>query len=535
MCVEQINTLLKHSYLATIMKILLRNRLFNWLIIYLSLLGISCDDQDQKAPSTLLITPNRLVFSSPAAPMTYTDASVILNNNGVEPIAITQITLFEYDETKEFKIISEDFQTTPQTIDPNSSRSLAIRWSPIDELTDSGYLRIISNQGSYDIVLETNLLEAEVMNQCRTGVIEVNESLCQNISSETISSLCQDYCDLLACAALVRQQCQSLNPAMGGTEVIEVAGMDITPSGTEAGSPSMTSGDPMTGATEPPGGSGVNQGSSMCFNVNIDELESCCEEDAAHCVSSEGIPDDLDPLLGRCGADEMGVCLPDSFLTASAGFEIPSCASVGGLPGACLSVCLAGVAENRDILPQDVCNSNERCIPCINPIDGQDLGICGPINCSLLNEGDPTSDAGEEYSAGEMNNDMGGSNSEEMAGMQGSGPLGAPPCCDMQGSCLSPSIVPEEALEVLGECETSGGEQLMCVPNVMIDLSWTPEPCMGYIFIFNPYNGVCLPECLDIPLEWTFDERPCPENFVCAPCRDPSGTPTGAPGCETEP
>ena len=525
------------------MKILHHNLQFNRLVIYLSLLAIfSCDDKEQKATSKLLITPNRLVFSSPVAPMTYTDDSVLLTNNGPEAIVITQITLFEYDDIKEFTIISEDFQTTPQTLDSNSSRSLAIRWSPRDQIVDSGYLRIISNQGSYDIVLETNLLEAEVMNQCRTGVIEVNESQCQNISPETILSLCQDYCDLLACAALIRQQCESFSTTIAGTEVVEVAGTevvevagtDMTLSGMEAGSSSMTAGDPMTGATEPPE-PGDNQESTMCFNVNIDELESCCEEDAAHCVSSAGIPDDLDPLLGRCGEDGMGVCLPDSFLTARAGFEVPSCTSVGGLPGACLSVCLAGVEENRNILPQDVCNSNERCIPCVNPIDGQDTGICGPIDCSLLNEEDPNSNAGEESTAGETNNDMGGSNVEEMAGMQGSGPLGAPPCCDMQGSCLSPNIVPEEALEVLGECQSSNGEQLMCVPNVMIDLSWTPEPCMGYIFIFNPYNGVCLPECLEIPLEWTFDERPCPENFVCAPCRDPRGVPTGAPGCETEP
>lgn len=504
------------------MNILLRNRLYHWLLIYLlGSAALSCDDQKEKAASKLLVTPDRLFFEHPVMPMTYRDASIILNNIGDEPISISEIILFEYDEIKEFTVISEDFQAYPQILNPNSSRSLAIRWSPNDLLADSGYIRFVSSQGSHDVVLETGVIETEMMNQCRTGLVEVNEFLCQSLSSESTPSICQEYCDPITCLASLRQQCQALSPTTGGTEI---AGTDIMPSGMEAGSISMTSGDEMMGASDLAGDSGGNQVSSMCFDVNIDELESCCDEDAAHCISSEGIPDELDPLLGRCGADEMGVCLPDSFLTANAGYEIPPCASLGDLPGVCLSVCLAGVAENRDILPQDVCNANERCIPCINPIDGQDLGICGPIECSLLNEADTPMSAGEEY--------VGGSTGEEMAGMPGSGPLGAQPCCDMRGSCLSPNIVPEEALEVLGECDTSGGEQLMCVPNVMIDLSWTPEPCMGYIAIFNPYNGVCLPECLEIPLEWTFDERPCPENFVCAPCRDPTGTPTGAPGCE---
>ena len=117
--------------------------------------------------------------------------------------------------------------------------------------------------------------------------------------------------------------------------------------------------------------------------------------------------------------------------------------------------------------------------------------------------------------------------------MGGTNPLGAEPCCDMKGSCLQSSVMPDEVQEVLGSCDSASGDDLVCVPNEFLDLSWMPEPCMGYIFFFNPYNGVCLPECLEIPLEWTFDERPCPENFVCAPCRKPDGTPTGAPGCET--
>ena len=121
-----------------------------------------------------------------------------------------------------------------------------------------------------------------------------------------------------------------------------------------------------------------------------------------------------------------------------------------------------------------------------------------------------------------MGGDMGGS----------SNPLGARPCCDMQGSCLPSTLVPEEVPDILSECDSFAGEDLMCVPNEFLDPNWIPSPCMGYIFFFNPYNGVCVPECLELPFEWTFDERPCPENFVCAPCRQPDGTPTGAPGCE---
>jgi hypothetical protein len=142
-------------------------------------------------------------------------------------------------------------------------------------------------------------------------------------------------------------------------------------------------------------------------------------------------------------------------------------------------------------------------------------------------------------SAGEMMNggeDAGSDMAGEDAGTESMGgndnPLGAQPCCDGRGSCVQSEIMPDEVQEILGECNSPSDDDLVCVPNEFLDLSWTPTPCQGYIFFFNPYNGVCLPECLEIPFEWSFDERPCPENFVCSPCRTPDGNPTGAPGCE---
>ena len=94
-------------------------------------------------------------------------------------------------------------------------------------------------------------------------------------------------------------------------------------------------------------------------------------------------------------------------------------------------------------------------------------------------------DAGEEAGSSPAGEEAGG---ESMGGTDS--PLGAPPCCTMRGSCLQSEIMPEEVQEILGSCNSPSGDDLVCVPNEFLDLSWSPTPCMGYIFFFNPYNGV---------------------------------------------
>ena len=125
------------------MKMILRNLPCHFVLICLASLGaLSCDDDDQNASSTLLINPDRIFFERPLIPITYSDATILLQNRGDQPVSISEVTLFEYDEVKEFTIISEDFLTVPQSLGPTSSRSLTIRWQPADLLVDELVKRI---------------------------------------------------------------------------------------------------------------------------------------------------------------------------------------------------------------------------------------------------------------------------------------------------------------------------------------------------------------------------------------------------------
>ena len=72
----------------------------------------------------------------------------------------------------------------------------------------------------------------------------------------------------------------------------------------------------------------------------------------------------------------------------------------------------------------------------------------------------------------------------------------------------------------------------MCVPNDLLDPQWVPQSCTGQGLFGNEYEGVCLPDCLKLPFEFTLDRQPCAEGYVCTPCTRPlSGEPSGAPGC----
>jgi len=92
----------------------------------------------------------------------------------------------------------------------------------------------------------------------------------------------------------------------------------------------------------------------------------------AHCVPSDRIPSSESWQLATCPT---GVCVPDK-LIRSGGAAPPSCSSLGGNDGVCMSLCVPQVARFRDLLPQDVCDDDERCAPCIDPLTGSSSGAC---------------------------------------------------------------------------------------------------------------------------------------------------------------
>ncbi len=276
-------------------------------------------------------------------------------------------------------------------------------------------------------------------------------------------------------------------------------------------------GDPADGEGDDPGESAPDP-DAPCIDVDIDTLDPCCAADAAHCVPMDLIAESFLSLVDTC--DDGGACVPDAILASRGAIELRSCESLGGAAGACLSLCVPRVAEMSGLLPQDVCTEGEACVPCIDPLTGEDTGVCGSLVCGGGSEPDPGTPTDPDVPA------------------EGSGeepPASTPPpsCCAGWGTCLDPALIPDDQEGNLKDCRAEGHQELMCVPNELLDPSWLPDTCVGTGIFGGTYDGVCLPDCLRIPLEFAFDGVTCGEGFVCVPCVDPTtGIETGALGCE---
>ncbi len=234
--------------------------------------------------------------------------------------------------------------------------------------------------------------------------------------------------------------------------------------------------------------------------LDVSTLPECpnCAVGGAHCLPNALVPDEFLASLDSC--DGSSTCVPDFFIETTGLFIPPSCASVAGAEGRCLSRCIPQVAAQAELLPQDVCASHEVCVPCYDPTSGEPTGSCN-LSC------DP----------GPVE-----------------GPQTLPSCCDGQGTCVPAAAAGDQA-DQLGEdsCPQDGGA-LLCAPNVFVnDPNWSPPSCTTGLlqsFFGEEYGpGACLPDCLPAVDNFLIGQDDCAEGFKCAPClQPPFGQPSGA-------
>jgi hypothetical protein len=231
--------------------------------------------------------------------------------------------------------------------------------------------------------------------------------------------------------------------------------------------------------------------------LDVSALISCAED--AHCLPSATIPTEFHDMLGTC-EDETSLCVPDTMSQYGGFFVPPTCESISGTEGRCLSLAIPQIAAEGDYLPISTCQPSERCSPCCDPFTGEETGACsqacdtGPV--------------------------------EEMCGE----PI-FPSCCNGLGHCVDPDLVPEEKKGNIKNC-TGDGAGLMCVPDAMKNPDYAGEPCQGNSLLMGAYDGVCLPDCLKLFLQISYDASPCSDYHKCVPCTGPFGGSTDAPGCE---
>jgi hypothetical protein len=214
----------------------------------------------------------------------------------------------------------------------------------------------------------------------------------------------------------------------------------------------------------------------------------------AHCLAASLIsPPELKSRLTKC--PDGSFCVPDKLITTGGRFIPKTCTSTAGAEGRCQSRVLPEVSSQPS-LPVADCDETERCVPCYNPVDGSETGAC-KTSC----------DPGPQRP-----------------------PVLFTDCCSGKGKCVPASSVPASFQSSLKSDGCIGGD--LCAPTENINPGFVPPACTGWGIVLGNYSGVCLSNCVDFGMnDFAIVQGSCDGDHRCAPCTDPNGNPTGAPGC----
>jgi hypothetical protein len=228
----------------------------------------------------------------------------------------------------------------------------------------------------------------------------------------------------------------------------------------------------------------------------------------AHCLPSQFVPTADQALLAGCTG---GFCTPDPLISTANNFVPPTCTSIAGAEGRCLSDCLPLISQLGSLLPQSTCGANEHCAPCYNPTatdptaptQACSLGCDKPAKPPVILTCPWTGPAVIDPSVL---------------------PACSPACTGAH--CLPSQYVPTADQAMLATC--TGG---FCTPDPMIQTAgdYVPPTCTA--FAGTASEGRCLSTCL--PQVQTqaaqLHQHSCAAGDLCAPCYDPfSGADTKA-------
>jgi hypothetical protein len=280
-------------------------------------------------------------------------------------------------------------------------------------------------------------------------------------------------------------------------------------------------GPPLIGGP-PDAGSSVEE-EAGCLTVDIKPLDpttlpDCCKEAPAHCVPKDNVDPSLRKQFAECSG---GYCEPDDIIKDPK-FIPQECKSLNDAPGACVSLCVPQVQQYLSILPQGSCKPNERCAPCINPLDNTNTGACD------VGKQKPASSCGEPDAGPQAE---GGGPSCPYTGPPLIDPNIFPACTPACGGshCVPSSLVPAKEQAQLTKCTGKDGQAGFCAPDSLSATGGNgiPPACTSVAGA----EGRCLSTCIPLVASKAnlLPKAGCGENERCAPCFDPTAADPTAP------
>lgn len=266
------------------------------------------------------------------------------------------------------------------------------------------------------------------------------------------------------------------------------------------------------GAAGSSGAGATDGGDTLCgplTDASIESLTPCCSEyGGAHCVDS--VPVEFQALVATC--PEGGFCVPDDFIQYGGAVQPEKCSSISDAEGRWISGCVPMVAENAGVLPTDAAHPGMFCVPCTNPLDQSDTGVC--------KIGTTCDDTGEGGSGGS------GGGTEATCDNPGDpiDPSILPTCPNACGGrCVPKQLLPDPndpSIAMLGECAPGSGD--LCVPEEIVVTKglYVPDTCDWY-GLEGRCMSLCIPSIAEKAQDGTLVQGSCAENHVCAPCFDP--------------
>lgn len=262
------------------------------------------------------------------------------------------------------------------------------------------------------------------------------------------------------------------------------------------------------------------EGTATLAPEDPEKYPKCSGKGVSRCIPKNKLPANFASQLKECSEGGPGLCVPDA-LVKTGGAAPPTCASIGGAEGVCLSLAVPQVEQYETLLPQASCAADEKCAPCINPLTKQPSGAC------LIGKASTCTNGGSG-NTGSTGTGSTGAGTCPHQGPPVVDPATFPSCHQAGGAvCVPSALVPAAMASQLKACtEGQGG---LCVPKKFVAAggNFIPKTCAS----LAGAEGRCLD--LAIPqVDGQKDRLPkadCDESEKCVPCFDPiTGAETGS-------